>query len=167
MEMKKLARLTLLLTLALVLSLVENIIPIFNGFIIPGLKLGLANIVILFILYSYGIKEALFISLLRVLVISILQTGLFNITFFFSISGAIVSLLIMYLSKKFFPFSVIGVSVLGSIGHSIGQFLVASILLNNATLMFYLPFVLVFSILAGIIIGLLSKKLLNYVDLSI
>ena len=56
MEMKKLARLTLLLTLALVLSLVESIIPIFNGFIIPGLKLGLANIVILFILYSYGIK---------------------------------------------------------------------------------------------------------------
>ena len=166
MEMKKLARLTLLLTLALVLSLVESIIPIFNGFIIPGLKLGLANIVILFVLYSYGVKEACFISLLRVLIVSILQTGIFNITFFFSMSGAIVSLFIMFISKKLFSFSIIGVSVLGSIGHSIGQFLVASIILNNATLLYYLPFILLFSIPTGIIIGILSKRLLSYVDIN-
>ena len=112
MEMKKLARLTLLLTLALVLSLIESVIPIFNGFIIPGLKLGLANVVILFVLYSYGIKDVFFISILRVLIIGILQSGLFNITFFFSISGAIVSLLIMYFSKKFFPFSFSSVTML-------------------------------------------------------
>lgn len=166
MKMKKLSRLTLLLTLAIVLSLVESIIPIFNGFMIPGLKLGLANIVILFVLYSYGFKEAIFISLMRVLVISILQTGLFNITFFFSVSGAIISLFVMYLSKKFFSFSIIGISVLGSIGHSIGQFLVAIIILNNNILIYYLPFILLFSIPTGIVVGILTKKLLNYFDIK-
>lgn len=151
----------MLLALSIVLSIIESVIPLLNGIMIPGLKLGLANIIVIFVLYTYGIKDALYVSLLRVLLVGLLRTGLFNITFFFSLSGAIVSILFMFVMKKL-PFSILSVSVVGSLGHSIGQIIMAIIFFKNINLLYYLPWILLFSIPTGICIGILSSKLIDF-----
>lgn len=160
--MKKTVRLSLFLALAIVLNIIESFIPLFNGYI-PGLKLGLANIIVLFVLYFYSFKDALYISILRVLLVGILRTGLFSITFFFSLGGALCSCIFMYLSKRFLKLSMIGVSIVGSIMHSVGQILITSFIFKMS-LGYYLPFLLILSIPTGIIVGLVSKKLLKYVQ---
>lgn len=161
--MKKLVRLSMLLALAIVLSIIESFIPIFNGFI-PGLKLGLANIVIVFVLYLFSFKDALYISIMRVILVGILRTGLFSVTFFFSLGGALLSVLAMFLFKKYIKLSIIGVSIVGAIFHSIGQLLVALILINNINWLYYLPILLLSSIVTGLIIGLISKELVKYFE---
>lgn len=160
MELKKITRLSMLLALSIVLSLVESVIPLFSG-IIPGLKLGLANTVVLTVLYLYSFKDAIYLSLLRVILIGILRTGLFSIPFLFSLGGASLSIIIMSIFKKT-KLSIVGVSVLGSIFHSIGQIIVAFLILNNNTMFYYLPFLLIFSIPTGVITGLISKELIKY-----
>lgn len=161
MEIKKYARLSLLLALSVVLNLIESSIPIFNGFI-PGLKLGLANTVILFVLYVFSFKDALYVSITRVLIVGILRTGLFSITFFFSLGGAILSILAMSICKKISKLSIIGTSIIGSIFHSLGQILIAIILIKTTNMIYYLPWLLLFSIPTGIITGLITKELIKY-----
>lgn len=161
MEIKKFTRLSMLLALSVVLNMVESMLPFFNG-TIPGLKIGLANVVILFVLYQYSFKDALSLSLLRVCLVGILRTGLFSITFFFSFGGALLSIVVMFLAKRFTNLSVIGVSILGSISHSIGQIIVAIMLVKNMNIVFYLPWILLFSIPSGILVGFISKELIKY-----
>ncbi len=165
MELRKITKLSMLLALSVVLNLVESCIPIIGG-IIPGIKLGLANVIIIFVIYVFGFKEALFLSITRVFLVGILRSGLFNIIFFFSLIGALFSLVFMTLVKKYTKLSIVGISVIGSITHSIGQILVAIIGLNTINIIFYLPYLLILSIPTGIIVGLISKKILNiYKDL--
>ena len=161
MELKKYTRLSLLIALSVVLSLIENAIPIFNGYI-PGLKLGLANIIILFVLYKYTFKDSLYISIIRVLIVGILRTGLFSISFFFSLSGAILSIVMMYVCKKGTKLSMIGISIVGSIFHSLGQIIIAIIFIKNINIIYYLPWLLLFSIPTGMITGMISKELIKY-----
>lgn len=162
MELQKITRLSLLLALAVVLGIVESFIPFFNGFTIPGLKLGLANIIIVFVLYAYDWKSACYVSILRVVLVGMLRTGLFSITFLFSLIGAICSLIVMGLFKKTNILSMLGVSIIGSLFHSIGQIIGAIVLLKTFNLIYYLPWLLLFSIPTGIFIGLLSQKLLKF-----
>lgn len=165
MEIKKFTRLAMLLSLSVVLSILESFIPFFNGTIL-GLKIGLANSVILFVLYTYSFKDAITLSILRVLLMGILRTGLFSTTFFFSLSGAFLSIIMMYLFKEITKLSIIGISIIGSISHSIGQVLMAMLLLKNINTIYYLPGILLFSIPTGILIGIISKELLNYFDVK-
>lgn len=160
MDTKKFTRLSLFLALSVVLNLIESVIPIFNG-MIPGLKLGLANIVILFVLYEYSFKDALYISVLRVFLVGILRTGLFSISFCFSLGGALLSIIMMYLLKRFTKLSMIGISIIGSIFHSLGQVIIACFLINTASMMYYLPWLLLFSIPTGIFTGILAKELIK------
>lgn len=162
MELKKFTRLTMLLALSVVLNIIESFIP-FVGGSIPGLKLGLANIIVLLVLYLFSFKEALYISILRVILVGILRTGLFSMTFFFSLGGAILSVIVMYLVKKT-KLSIIGVSILGSIGHSVGQILIAIVLLKNIYILSYTPWLLLFSIPTGIFTGIVSKKLVQNLE---
>ena len=162
MEMKKFSRLSLLLGLSVALNIIESFIPFFNGFI-PGLKLGLANIVTLFILYEFSLKDALYVGILRVFLVGILRTGLFSTTFIFSLSGVLFSIIFMYLAKKI-KLSMIGVSITGSIFHSIGQILIAILLLNMTSMIYYLPYLLLLSIPTGIIVGITCKQLVKYYD---
>lgn len=161
MSMKKFTRLSLLLALSVALNIIESFIPFFNG-IIPGLKLGLANIVILFVLYQFSFKDALYISILRVFLVGILRTGLFSPSFFFSLSGSIFSICAMFIGKKINRFSIIGVSVLGSIAHSLGQVLMAILLVQMNSMIYYLPWLLLFSIPTGVLVGISCKPLINY-----
>lgn len=161
MDLKKITKLSMLISLSVVISIIESYIPIFNN-IIPGLRLGLSNVIILYVLYNYSFKESIYVSLVRVLLVGLLRTGLFSITFFFSLSGAILSIISMYIVKKIKLLSIIGVSIVGSITHSIGQILIAILLLRNNTIIYYLPYLLIFSIPTGILTGIITKKVLDY-----
>lgn len=161
MELKKITRLSMLISLSVVISIIESYIPIFNN-IIPGLRLGLSNVIILYVLYKYSFKESLYVSIVRVLLVGLLRIGLFSITFFFSLSGAILSIISMYIVKKIKKLSIIGVSIIGAITHSIGQIIIAILILKNNNIVYYLPYLLIFSIPTGIITGIIAKKVLDY-----
>lgn len=155
----------MLISLSVVISIIESYIPILNN-IIPGLRLGLSNVIIIFVLYKYGFKDSLYVSIVRVFLVGLLRTGIFSVSFFFSLSGAIFSIIFMYIVKKIKIFSVIGISIIGSVTHSIGQILVAIVMLNNENIIYYLPYLLIFSIPTGIITGIIANKILKY-DINI
>ena len=160
MSLKHYTRLSLLLALSVVLNAIESLIPVFNG-MIPGLKIGLANTVILFVLYEYSFKDAFYVTILRVFLTGILLTGLFSVSFFFSLGGAILSIIMMYLFKRFTKLSLIGVSIVGSVFHSLGQIIIAIFLINTTSMIYYFPFLLLFSIPTGIFTGIIAKQLLK------
>lgn len=160
MNTKKIAKISMLLSISVVLSLIESIIPILNG-IVPGIKLGLANIVIVFSLFYLSFKETIYITILRVIIMGILRTGLFSISFFFSISGALLSIISMYIAKKTTKLSIVGISIIGSIFHSIGQIIIAIIFLSNINIIYYLPILLISSAITGFIVGIISNKLIE------
>ncbi len=161
--MKKFTRLSMLLALSVALNVIEASLPLFNGYI-PGLKLGLANIVTLFIIYQFSLKDAFYIGILRVFLVGILRTGLFSTTFFFSLGGVLLSIICMYLTKKFLKLSIVGVSIMGSIAHSTGQVLTSILLLQMSSMIYYLPWLLLFSIPTGILVGLICKQLIKFYD---
>jgi len=160
MDTKKIAKLSMLLSISVVLALIESFIPIMGG-IAPGIKLGLANIVIVFAIYHLSFKDAIYISVLRVILMGILRTGLFSISFFFSLSGALLSIISMYLVKKVTSMSVVGVSVVGAVFHSVGQILIAVIFLSNINIFYYLPVLLISSVITGVIVGIISNKIID------
>lgn len=160
MNVKRSMEISVLLALSVILNIIESFFPFFNGSI-PGMKLGLANSIVLLIIYIYGFKEAICMSILRVFLVGILRTGLFNFAFFFSLTGALLSTTMMYLAKKYTKLSIIGVSIIGSIFHTTGQVLIAVILLDNFNLAYYLPILYLVAIPTGIIVGLISKELVN------
>ena len=161
--MKKFTRLSMLLALSVALNIIETSLPLLNGYI-PGLRLGLANIVTLFILYQFGLKDALYIGILRVFLVGILRTGIFSTTFFFSLTGVLLSILFMYLTKRFLNLSIIGVSIIGSIAHSTGQVLASIFVLQMSSMIYYLPWLLLFSIPTGILVGILCKQLVKFYE---
>ena len=119
--MKKTAYMGLFAAVAIIFGYVESLLPVFAG--IPGIKLGLANLVTVFILYTYSFREAAAISLIRILVIGFMFGNLFSILF--SLAGAALSLACMTLAKKSLGLSVTGVSILGGVTHNLGQIVVA------------------------------------------
>lgn len=152
MNSKRIARYALLVALAMVLSWLESLIPLSAA--IPGIKLGLTNLVVLFALYRMSMADALAISLIRVLLVSITFGNAF--AFAYSFAGAALSLLIMWALKKSTKFSTVGVSVAGGVGHNLGQIMVASLVLENSGIFLYLPVLMVSGIAAGVCIGLVS-----------
>lgn len=153
----------MLLALSVVLNIIENAIPLFNGNV-PGVKLGLANIVILFVLYTYTFKDALFLSVIRVFLVGILRTGIFSVAFWFSLGGALLSIVAMYLVKRFTKLSITGVSVVGSVFHSLGQIIVTALLLDSVQAFAYLPIILLFAVPTGVLTGIISKELIKYFE---
>ena len=158
---KKLTTMALLTAIAMVLSFIESQIPAFTA--IPGIKMGLANIAVVFALYRLGWKEAAAISLLRVVLVSLLF-GSFA-TLFYSLAGALLSLFGMGLLKKSGKFTEIVVSVSGAVLHNLGQIAMASLMLQTDALRYYLPFLLISGILAGIVIGLLAAILVKRIKM--
>ena len=159
---RRLTSLALTVSFALILSFVESRIPAFVA--IPGVKVGLANIAVIFTLYKFGIKEAAAVSLVRVLLVSMLFGS--PISMIYSISGAVLSLSAMFLLKKLTPVSEVVVSVSGGILHNIGQIGAASIMLGTNVVSYYLPFLLLSGTIAGIVVGVASAMLISKVDLD-
>ena len=155
---KHIAYLGLLLTLALILSYVESLIPIFVS--VPGVKLGLANLVVLICLYAYPSKYAFVISIMRVMLAGLLFGSMFSILY--SLSGAFFSLMIMLLAKKVFKLGILGVSVLGGVFHNIGQLIVAILVVSNYRISYLLPYLLLSGVLTGAIIGFVANSIVPY-----
>ena len=162
MKIKKLALSSILLAVALILSYVESLVPL--SFAVPGVKMGLPNLVILFALYRLGAKQAWAISLVRVVLVSILFGNLFSMVY--SLAGAVLSLLVMLLLKRCGKFGTAGVSVAGGVAHNAGQILTAMVLLETAEIGYYLPVLCISGTVAGICIGLVAALLIRRLPAS-
>ncbi len=141
----------------MVLSFVESQIPPLVA--IPGVKVGLANVAVIFALYRFGIKEAVGVSLLRVLMVSLLFGN--PSSFLYSLCGAVLSLTVMSLLCRFSIFSAVGVSISGGVCHNLGQILVACLVTKTNLLSVYFPFLLLAGTLSGIAIGLAGALLVK------
>ena len=143
--------------LALMFSYIETMIPIQFG--VPGIKLGFANIMIVIMLYKSSAKEALLLSIVRIMLSGFLFGNLSSILY--SIAGGVFSLGIMTLLKKQGSFSVIGVSVAGGVSHNVGQLIVAMLVVETYQVGYYFPVLLVAGVLTGLGIGVVSQEVLK------
>ena len=159
MNIHKITLVGVLIAGAVVIGYLESLITSVG---IPGIKLGLANIVILITLYELGIKEAIFVNALRVVLVSLIAGTLLSYGFLMSLAGAILSLGVMILFHSLIKkFSIIGVSVLGALFHVIGQIIVAMIFLESVYVLYYLPFIAVTSIITGVFVGIGSQLIIK------
>ena len=133
MNQNKLANLGLFAAVAIIFGYVESLIPFFAG--IPGMKLGLANLAVLFILEKYTWKEAALVSVIRIFIIGFMFGNLFSILY--SLAGAALSLTVMTVMKKKSDFSILGISVAGGVSHNIGQLLSACLSTMTSGLIYY------------------------------
>ena len=154
-RLRKMTALSLLFALAMIFSFVESRLPTFIP--IPGVKLGLCNVVVIFTLFTLGAPSAICVSLLRVILSSVLFGN--AAAFFYSLAGAILSLGTMILLRRLHFFSALGISVVGGVSHNIGQLLMAWLILGTGGVMYYLPVLLIAGSIAGALIGLLSAYL--------
>lgn len=139
--------------LALIFSYIEAILPMSTG--IPGVKLGIANLVVILALYNMNFRYAMGINVIRILVAGLLFNGLFGALY--SLAGGVVSLTVMWLLKRTGLFSMAGVSMAGGVAHNMGQLLVASALVSNLKMFVYLPVLMFSGIAAGILIGITAS----------
>ncbi len=163
METRKIARMGLLTALALILSYVESLIPAFVA--VPGVKMGLANIVVVFALYTLGPGEAAIVSIIRVLLSSLLFGSILSLSY--SAAGAIISLLSMIIMMKTKIFGVTSVSVTGGVFHNLGQILVACLVLETDVLLYYLPVLILSGTITGAVIGIASSIVIKRLQKSI
>ena len=163
METRKVARMGLLLALSMILSYVETLIPAFVA--VPGVKIGLANIVIVFALYTLGDMEAISLSLIRVLLSSLLFGSVLSLLY--SFSGALLSLVGMVLMKKVKIFSTTVVSVTGGVLHNVGQILVACLVLETDVLLYYLPVLILSGTITGAVIGIIASLVIKRLENNI
>ena len=145
-------------SLAIVFGYIEYLIPFPFG--IYGIKLGLANLVVVIMLYALNASSAFTINMIRIILCSILF-GSFT-SFWYSIVGGLLSFGIMLIIKKTNKFSPLGISICGAIAHNIGQITVAVILMNELKIAFYLPILLISGTLTGALIGIISIPIINF-----
>ncbi|MDE6125163.1 MAG: Gx transporter family protein [Eubacterium sp.] len=149
---KKIALFGLMIALAFVLSYLESLIPISIG--IPGIKLGLANLVVVTAIYIFPKRDALIIAVIRIILSGLTFGGVS--TMLFSLAGGLLSFLVMVLLQKTEKMSVIGVSVAGGIFHNAGQIIVAAFVMETARLVYYLPVLVISGVVTGLLIGIIS-----------
>lgn len=143
--------------LALIFSYVESLIPFQIG--IPGVKLGLANLIIVIALYKMSLKEAYLLSVTRVVLSGFIFGNLFSILY--SLAGALVSLSVMALLKRTDNFSIMGVSIAGGVAHNIGQLLIAMFVVQTFSVSYYIPVLLIAGLVTGLIIGIVAVSMLR------
>lgn len=153
----KVALSAILAALALIFSYIEAILPLSVG--IPGVKLGIANLVVIIALYVLGFKYAMAVNVLRILVAGLLFNGAFGAMY--AMAGGVLSLCIMYLLKKTNLFSTVGISMAGGVAHNLGQLLVAALIVSTMKLFYYFPVLLFSGMISGILIGIVASLALK------
>lgn len=143
--------------LALIFSYVESLIPIQIG--IPGMKLGLANLMIVIALYKMSLKETYLLSITRVVLSGFLFGNMFAILY--SFAGGLLSLTVMAVLKKAGGFSVMGVSIAGGVFHNIGQLIIAMIVVETFSVAYYIPVLLIAGVITGLLIGIAANETLK------
>lgn len=149
---KRFATIGLLTALAFIFSYLESLLPV--PLPVPGVKLGLANLVVLVALYIPGAKEAFALSIVRILLVGFTFGS--PSTLLFSLAGGLLSFVVMWLLSRFEGFSIIGVSVAGGIMHNVGQLLTAAVVVKSGSLLYYMPVLLIAGVLTGLAIGLIG-----------
>jgi len=157
MNNKKMVTISLLLSMAIILSYLERMIP--TPFLVAGAKLGLTNIITITTLVLLDRKSSFLILIMRITLVSLLFAGFSG--FLYSMTGGVLSYMGMsvVLKMDFKEVSLVGISVIGAVLHSLGQVLVAMVLFSNSALLLYLPLVLLTSLITGIFIGLVANHL--------
>ncbi len=158
---KRVAFLGVLTSVALVLSYIEAILPPIWA-AIPGIKMGFPNIVIIFLLYRFGVKEAAIVSVIRLFIVALLFGNVMSLAY--SFAGAALSLLLMALCKKSDKLSVVGTSIVGGVAHNLGQILVAIVLFDTVQIGYYMAVLAVTGTIAGVFIGLAGALLLRRLE---
>ena len=153
---KRLVLLAMLTAVAMILSYVESLLPPVG---IPGVKMGLANIAVIFALFRFGWKEAAALSLVRVVLVSLLFGSVGAMLY--SLAGAVLSLAVMALLRRIDRFSTVGISVAGGVAHNAGQILMAMLILQTKQLLGYLPVLAVSGIAGGVLTGLAAALLIR------
>lgn len=143
--------------LALIFSYVETLIPVNLG--IPGVKLGLANLIIVVALYKMRLSEAYLLSVMRILLAGFIFGNYFSIIY--SLAGGLLSLTVMALLKKWGGFSLQGISIAGGVFHNIGQLIVAAVVVETFSVTYYFPVLLVAGLLTGLVIGIVAEMMLK------
>ena len=156
---KRVAVSALFASLALIFSYIEAILPAAPG--IPGIKLGIANLVVIIAMYRLDSRYALTINLIRIFLAGFMFSGLYGAIY--SLCGCIVSFAVMCLLKKSGVFSVVGVSMGGGVAHNIGQLSIAAILVSSPQIFYYLPILIISGTVSGILIGWLGRVLLEHI----
>lgn len=160
LNLRKVIFLGIMVSIGIVLSIIESMISI-SLFVIPGVKLGLANIITLIILYVYGPKEAASVVMIRIILVALISPVSTLISFSLSLSGGILAIVTMILLKKFRSLSMMSVSVMGALMHMVGQIFMAIFLLETPTLIFYLPYMILLSIPTGIFTGYIGRRMVD------
>lgn len=165
-SIRQISFLALLVACGIILHIVEASLPALP--MIPGAKIGLANIVTLMALLHFGFREALIVLILRLLMASLLSGSFMTVTFFLSLSGGLIGFWILNLAYKYLgeSLSLIGISIMGAFGHNVGQILMAFYFINNPGLFYYLPYLTLAATLTGFFTGCLALSLSPYVKRS-
>ena len=160
MSAKRIAKMSMLVALAIIFSYIEFLIPINLG--VPGIKLGLANLVIVIALYTMNTMDVWLISILRILILGFMFGS--GMSIIYSIAGAVLSLIVMCIIKRIKGFSIVGVSIAGGVCHNIGQIFVAMLVVETTGILYYMPALLVAGVITGAIIGIISKRVVRVVS---
>lgn len=152
---RKVASCGILVALAMIFSYVEVLIPISFG--VPGMKLGVANLVVVAGLYFLKPREVLVISVIRILLMSWMFGN--GMSFIYSLAGGLLSFMVMVLIKEKFGFGIIGVSIAGGVSHNVGQLLAAACVVQNTKILYYFPVLLIAGVITGALIGTLAGKI--------
>lgn len=160
-RIRELTQTGLLISVALAAAYLESLLPVFVA--VPGIKLGLANAVVMLVLYKKNLRSAVLVSGVRIILAAALFSGMF--TMIYSLAGAVLSLGVMVLLKRTNLFSTVGVSVAGGVMHNVGQILVAMVVIENQKMLYYLPFLMVSGVVSGIVIGIITGMLIQKMPL--
>lgn len=152
---KQVGLLGVFLALALICSYIESLIPFYFG--VPGMKLGLTNIVIVLLLYYYGPKEALLVSLMRVLLAGFMFGNAYSILY--SLAGGLLSWFVMMLLKRSKRIHMVVLSICGGIFHNLGQIIVAALVVENFYILGYFPFLFIGGAVTGLLIGVIAQEI--------
>ena len=160
MKTKKVVLFGIGIALSLILSYVDFLIPLYS--LAPGIKMGLANIVVVFALFKWGIKEGIIMSVIKVVLTTIIFGN--GMSFIYSIAGALVSILLMILLKRINVLSLVTVSVIGAVSHNLAQIAVAIIVTDYLEILVYLPFLIFAAVISGLIVGFASAVVVKRVN---
>ncbi|MDX8417472.1 Gx transporter family protein [Absicoccus intestinalis] len=159
MNTRKSVNLGFLMAVGILLQLIESFVPIVM--IVPGFKIGLANLASLFALMIYDKKSMWIVGMGRIFLSAILQGTLFSVAFWLSLSGGLLSLLAMSIGADVKVFSIYGISILGAAFHSVGQVIAVTWIYQQYFMQLFLPILLALSIVSGLVVAILSQKMLD------
>lgn len=160
---KKVAYSAILVALAMIFSYVEVLIPFHFG--IPGIKLGLANLVVVIALYLLKPSQAFSISVVRIVLVAFLFGSMSSMIY--SLAGGVLSFIVMLLLKKNKGFSMMGISIAGGVSHNVGQLMVAAIVVENLSVFYYMPVLLIAGLITGMLIGIVAQNVCRHLRVAI